>query len=84
MNHLSKENLPEDVKNVLPEEAQSLFVAAYNSFLDNSHDEEAAKRVAWQTIEHNALYQRGEDGKFRQVDIYDGGHERPLASAPNS
>jgi cation transport regulator len=84
MNHFSRENLPEDIKNVLPEEAQGMFIAAYNSFLDNSQDEEAAKRVAWQTIEHSALFERGPDGKFRQVDIYDGGHERPLASAPNA
>ncbi|UBF28187.1 ChaB family protein [Kovacikia minuta CCNUW1] len=63
-NQMTIDNLPQDVKDSLPEAAQNIFVAAYNSFLANSHDEEAAKRVAWQTIERNEHYTRGGDGKW--------------------
>lgn len=83
MNQLTRESLPQDIRDVLPEEAQGIFVAAYNSFLDNSKDEAAAREVAWQTINNSARFARGEDGKYVIVDEYDGGHERPLASAPN-
>lgn len=84
MNQLTRESLPEDIKSVLPEEAQGIFVAAYNSFLENGHDEAAAREVAWQTINNSSRFARGEDGKYTIVDEYDGGHERPLANAPGS
>lgn len=63
---LTIENLPQDVRETLPEEAQRLYIAAYNSFLDNSKNEEAAARVAWQTIERNEHYTRGQDGKWQR------------------
>jgi cation transport regulator len=66
-NQMTVDNLPQDVKDSLPEEAQGIFVAAYNSFLSNSKDEEAAKRVAWQTIELNEHYAKGEDGKWQRL-----------------
>lgn len=64
---LTLETLPQDAKNSLPEEAQGLFIAAYNSILDNNGDEETAARVAWQTIETNEHYERGKDGKWQRV-----------------
>jgi cation transport regulator len=82
---LTSETLPQDVKESLPEEAQRLFIAAYNSFLENSKDEEGAARVAWQTIERNEHFTRGQDGKWHaNFDEDGGGHSRPLGSAPNS
>jgi cation transport regulator len=82
---LTLENLPQDVKDALPEEAQNLYVAAYNSFLENSHDESAAARVAWQTIERNEHYARGEDGKWHRLAEEDGGgHDKSLGSMPQS
>lgn len=66
-NRLTAENLPQDAKNNLPEEAQHLFIAAYNSILDNNGDEQTAARVAWQTIETNEHYERGSDGKWQRV-----------------
>ncbi len=67
MNYLTLETLPQDVKDNLPEDAQHIFMAAYNSILDNGQNEEAAARVAWQTIEHNEGYARGEDGKWHRL-----------------
>jgi cation transport regulator len=64
---LTMDNLPQDVKEALPEEAQHIFIAAYNSIIANSNDEQTAARVAWQTIETNEHYERGEDGKWRRL-----------------
>jgi len=66
-NQLTLENLPQDAKEALPEEAQHLFIAAYNSILDNNGDEQAAARIAWQTIETNEHYERGSDGKWKRI-----------------
>lgn len=65
--HLAIDTLPNDVKTALPEEAQHLYIAAYNSFFDNSKDPEAAARVAWQTIECNESYEQGDDGKWHRL-----------------
>ena len=83
---LTLENLPQDVKDNLPQEAQQLYVAAYNSFFENSKSEDAAARVAWQTIEMNEHYTCGEDGKWhRRKPEEDGGAgDKSLASAPQS
>lgn len=64
---LTLENLPQDVKDSLPQEAQKMYIAAYNGFLANSDSEEAAARVAWQTIELNEHYARGQDGKWYRL-----------------
>ncbi len=74
MNQLTVDNLPQDVKETLPEEAQRLFIAAYNSIFNNSQDEQMAARVAWQTIEKNEHYTRGDDGKWRRLPDRSGKH----------
>jgi cation transport regulator len=84
MSQLTLENLPQEVKESLPQDAQRLFLAAYNSFLDNSKSEEAALRVAWQTIEHNEHYARGADGKWYSCYNETGGSHGALGSAPQS
>lgn len=82
---LTLDSLPQDVKETLPQEAQRLYIAAYNSFLENSKDESAAARVAWQTIELNEQYARGEDGKWQRLPSEDGGgHDKSLGSMPQS
>ncbi|GAB4382659.1 MAG: hypothetical protein Kow00121_43220 [Elainellaceae cyanobacterium] len=65
-NRLNIDNLPQDVRDKLPEEAQHIFIAAYNSILDNHQTEETANRVAWQTIENNDHYIQDKDGKWRR------------------
>jgi cation transport regulator len=84
MNQLSTDNLPQDVKESLPLEAQNIFIAAYNSFLANSKDEASAHRVAWQTIELNPHYTRGEDGKWHRLPDESAQNRSAVASMPNS
>lgn len=84
MSHLTLENLPQDVKDTLPEEAQNMFIAAYNSVLDNNGDDNAAMNVAWQTIERNPHYQRGEDGKWQRLPDMSAVPRGAVSTMPNS
>lgn len=79
---MNLDKLPEDVKNALPEEAQHLFIAAYNSVFANNHDQDAASRVAWQTIENNEHYVRSEDGKWKRVPDNAGWHTMIQETSP--
>jgi cation transport regulator len=71
MSRLTIDSLPNDVKESLPEEAQSLYIAAYNSIIDSGNGE-TARRVAWQTIERNEHYARDENGKWHRLPEGDG------------
>jgi cation transport regulator len=81
---LSMENLPQEVRENLPQEAQKLYIAAYNSFFENSKSEEAAARVAWQTISLNEHYYQSEDGKWHRQDDDGVEHHGPLGVMPHS
>jgi cation transport regulator len=82
--HSQLDQLPQEVKNSLPEDAQRLFLAAYNGFYSNSQDKEGALKVAWQTIEHNEHYAKGSDGKWFRLPEEDGGGHGSLGTMPNS
>jgi cation transport regulator len=60
-------DLPQDVRDALPEDAQHIFMTAFNSIMDNSGDQETAARVAWETIERDENYVRGESGKWERI-----------------
>lgn len=72
MDRLTMENLPQDARESLPEDAQRLFMAAYNSALENTKSEDSAKRIAWQTIKQNASYRCDENGKWHRLPEADG------------
>ncbi|HRJ06445.1 MAG TPA: putative cation transport regulator ChaB [Candidatus Saccharibacteria bacterium] len=66
--------LPDSVKNVLPEHAQDIYKEAFNSAWDqydtpeerrdNADREETAHRVAWAAVKQK--YEKGDDGKWHQ------------------
>jgi len=66
--------LPENVKNVLPNHAQDIYKEAFNSAYkqykdpDNRRDdadrEEVAHRVAWAAVKKT--YEKGDDGKWHK------------------
>lgn len=65
--NMTLENLPEEARNSMPEDAQRIFIAAYNSIYETNSNRETAMRVAWQTIELNESYAKGEDGKWHRL-----------------
>lgn len=70
----STSDLPESVRNVLPEHAQHIYRDAFNSAYDqykdpkerrgNTDREETAHRVAWAAVKQK--YEKGDDGKWHQ------------------
>jgi cation transport regulator len=62
----STSDLPESVKNVLPEHAQEIFLSAFNAAWDEyHHDEERAFAVAWAAVEHSYTKDK-ESGRWRR------------------
>lgn len=57
-------NLPSEVQG-LPESAQQIFQAAYKSAQEDGMDQEAASKVAWNTIKSE--YRQGEDGTWERT-----------------
>lgn len=68
--HISE--LPDSVRNVLPEHAQAIYKEAFNSAYEEYKDprerrddadrEEVAHRVAWSAVKNS--YRKGDDGKW--------------------
>ncbi|MDX2230937.1 MAG: ChaB family protein [Leptolyngbyaceae cyanobacterium bins.349] len=80
---MTVDTLPQDVQSALPdEEARQIFIAAYNSIFENNGDRDMAMRVAWQSIDHNEIYTRGEDGKYIRQPMEQGQHNpQPLSAS---
>lgn len=72
MPYSNVKDLPDDVKNVLPEHAQAIFKEAFNSAYDEYADtskrrtdesrEETAFKVAWGAVKKE--YEKGADDKW--------------------
>jgi cation transport regulator len=57
-------DLPESVKEHLPNHAQEIFLAAFNSAIEQYSEEERAFRVAWGAVKRD--YEKGEYGKWHK------------------
>lgn len=67
--------LPESVRNVLPDHAQDIYKEAFNSAYDqydtpeqrrgNDDREETAHKVAWSAVKKGG-YQKGDDDKWHK------------------
>lgn len=76
MPYKSNEELPENVRNVLPAHAQDIYREAFNSAYDeykdpgerrdNESQEEVAFRVAWSAVKQK--YEKGDDDKWHEKD----------------
>ncbi|PSO51496.1 MAG: cation transport regulator ChaB [Cyanobacteria bacterium QH_8_48_120] len=66
MSYNQIEDLPNEVKEKLPHEAQKIFFAAFNSASSDGLSKESASQVAWNSIE-NSHYE-GDDGKWYRRD----------------
>jgi cation transport regulator len=72
----STSDLPDSVKNVLPDHAQDIYKEAFNSAYDQYKDpderrddasrEEVSHRVAWNAVKQK--YEKGDDDKWHKKD----------------
>lgn len=69
MPYQKNSDLPDRVKDHLPDHAQDIFRADFNHALDEyDNDEERAFRVAWGAVEHD--YEKGDDGQWHKKKSY--------------
>jgi cation transport regulator len=70
----STNDLPQSVRNVLPDHAQDIYKEAFNSAYDEYKDsddrrggegrEEVAHKVAWSAVKN--VYEKGDDDKWHK------------------
>ena len=58
------EDLPSDIRDQLADGSQQIFLAAFNSAQSDGMSEEAARKVAWDTVKYD--YEQGDDGKWHR------------------
>ncbi|NHM31270.1 ChaB family protein [Neobacillus terrae] len=66
MPYKSTENLPESVREHLPDHAKEIFKEAFNAATEEYHDEETAFKVAWSAVKKK--YKKGEDGEWVEAE----------------
>ena len=57
------DDLPSEITEKLPQGGQQIFMTAFNSASSDGLSDEAAKEVAWNTIQQS--YEKGPDGKWQ-------------------
>ncbi len=63
MPYSKRTELPDSVKDNLPDHAQDIYKEAFNSAWDEyDHDEERAHRVAWGAVKKS--YHKNDDGRW--------------------
>lgn len=75
------DELPAEIKDQLPNHAQQIFMAAFNSAQSDGMDEGAAKSVAWNSVK--AKYEQGADGKWQFKDLGGGTDDKPTVAGGN-
>ena len=61
MTYSSKSELPDSVRDNLPEHAQDIYKEAFNSAYEE-HDEETAHKIAWSAVKNE--YEKNDEGEW--------------------
>jgi cation transport regulator len=62
MPYQTTKELPEGVRGALPEHAQEIFLAAFNSAAADGRDEESSMKIAWAAVKR--AYRKNEQGEW--------------------
>jgi cation transport regulator len=62
MPYSSNNELPDRVKNNLPDHAQTIYRKAFNNAIKEYKEEDRAHKVAWAAVEK--VYKKNKDGKW--------------------
>lgn len=75
MPYQSNADLPDDVKNALPNDAQSVFRGAFNSSFEKTKDEKIAASTAWAAVKNAGFVKSDEGGKWKKMQDNASTHE---------
>ncbi|MBK1988627.1 ChaB family protein [Sphaerospermopsis aphanizomenoides BCCUSP55] len=73
--------LPQDIKAILPEHAQQIFVAAFNAAQSNGMNEEDTLEVAWSSV--NNEYEPDREGNWHRKPDDPATHHKAVMSGGN-
>jgi cation transport regulator len=76
------EALPQDVQTKLPQEAQQIFMAAFNNATRDGLNEASAHDVAWNSVKNS--YREGENGQWYHAPEGGTGQQSPQGTMPQS
>lgn len=62
MPYLSNQDLPKNISEYLPEQAQTIFRKVFNHAHEQYNDETVAFKVAWFAVKK--VYKKGSDGRW--------------------
>ncbi len=75
------DELAPELKEKLPEYAQNIFLAAFNSAEEDGMDKEGALSVAWSSVKQE--YEEGDDGKWHLKPEDTNYHNKAVTSGGN-
>lgn len=75
------DELPQELQEQLPNEAQQIFVAAFNAAQRDGLSEDGARQVAWNSVGNQ--YQKGNDGKWYIKGTDTAQHNKAVTSGGN-
>lgn len=81
MSYENIQQLPEEVKNQLPNGAQNIFLTAFNSATSDGMSEGGANKVAWNSVK--CEYEQVENGDWQHKQEA-GARSNPLGNMPAS
>lgn len=73
--------LPQEIKETLPEHAQQIFIAAFNAAQTDGMSEHGAREVAWNSVKNE--YEQGNDGRWRRKPEDPAIHHKSIQSGGN-
>ncbi|MBD2728943.1 ChaB family protein [Nostoc sp. FACHB-892] len=73
--------LPDDIREQLPEHAQQIFAAALSAAQSDGMSEEGAREVAWNSVKNE--YEAGDDGKWQRKPEDTAIHNKSVVSGGN-
>jgi cation transport regulator len=75
------EELPQDIKEQLPEHAQQIFFAAFNAAQSDGLSEDGAREIAWNSVRHK--YAQSKDGQWYRKPEDTAQHNKAITTGGN-
>ena len=75
------DELPQEIKEGLPQAAQQIFVAAFNASQKDGLSEEGAQKVAWNSVKNQ--YEKGADGQWHSRGEVTAQHNKAITTGGN-
>jgi cation transport regulator len=81
MTYEKRDELPEEIREQLPEHAQQIFMAAFNAAQTDGMSEEGASNVAWNSVRNE--YEQGSDRQWHRKPEDPAIHNKAVMSGGN-